>query len=537
MRKTREFLALAVIALSACDNGGPNPSPPPAIIAPPVITMSSNPRTPLAATLSLSTDVPITSITLHVSDGVDAWDIDYRVDGTEQVLPVRGLHAGKAHTFSVTIGGATGTTSVPLNEVLTPPSLPTDFPVLDVTLHDGTRLEPGFTLFVPMSSNPYVIAIDTFGEVAWFLALDQAWAVELRLLMNGNLIFLQQECRIIEIDLEGDVVNAWDTRLTGTRACTDEIPGSMSLAIETAHHEIFEMPSGNLLTLSHGDVTVADYPNSDQTDAGTSAQTIIEDVIVEFSPDGTIVRELHVADILDPTRIGYDSVGNANDWTHGNGIIYDDRDDSYIFSARHQDAIFKFARDTGELRWILGTPGGWVEPWFSRVLIPTNFSSSDYSWHQHAPQITPDGTIMLFDNGNYRARPYQPKLAPTQNYSRAVEYAVDDATMEVTQLWEYGSPATSVDQDYAPFLGDADVLPETGNVLITFGGITRNTDTGLATDQLAQVARNARIVQVTHDMLPEKLMEIYCGTPDFTDEQDCIVYRADQIDSLVPRFQ
>jgi len=526
----------AAAALSACNDSGPVFLAPPAIVGTPVIAMSANPRTPLAATLSLSTDVP-TRVTLRVSDGVNRWNIDYRAAATEHHLPVRGLHPGKSHTFSVTLRTATSAITAGLNEILTPPPLPASFPALDITLHDGARLEPGFTLFVPISSEPHVVAVDTFGEVAWFLALDQAQAAHLKQLDNGNLIFVQQECRIIEVNLEGDVVNAWDTDRTGTLACTDAIPGSIPLGIQSAHHEIFEMPSGNLLTLSRDDVAGVNYPNSHDTNAGTSIQTIREDVIVEFSPDGTIVRELHIADVLDPTRIGYDSVGNANDWTHGNAVVYDPRDDSYIYSARHQDAVFKLSREDGELEWILGTPGGWIEPWFSRVLIPTNFGAAEYSWHQHAPEITPDGTIMLFDNGNYRARPYAPKLPATQNYSRAVEYAVDEATLQVTELWEYGSPATSADGDYAPFLGDADVLPLTRNVLITFGGITRRTDTGLATDQLAEVARNARIVEVTHNDFPEKLLEIYCGTIDYSDGQDCYVYRAEHIASLVPEFQ
>jgi hypothetical protein len=306
--------------------------------------------------------------------------------------------------------------------------------------------------------------------------------------------------------------------------------------MESTHHEVFEMPSGNLLTLSWGDVTGVNYPNSDETDSGTSLQTIREDIVVEFARDGTIVRQHNVADILDPTRIGYGSVG-PNDWTHGNGIIFDSRDNSYIFSPRYQDAIFKFNRDTGDLVWILGTPSGWNQPWLSKVLTATNFSSTEYSWHQHAPEITPEGNIMIFDNGNFRARPFDPKLPATSNYSRAVEYSVDEATMAVTQVWEYGSPATAVDGDYAEAFGDADVLPITGNVLITFGAIPRTSDTGVPTDRNFDLAGNARIVEVTRTATPEKVFEIYCGTLDHTDTNNCDIYRAEHISSLIPEHQ
>ncbi len=109
--------------------------------------------------------------------------------------------------------------------------------------------------------------------------------------------------------------------------------------------------------------------------------------------------------------------------------------------------------------------------------------------------------------------------------------------MGVTQVWEYGSPATAIDGDYATFLGDADVLPITGNVLITFGEIPRTSDTGVPTDNISGLASNARIVEVTRTATPEKVFEIYCGTLDPSDSNDCRIYRAERIPSLIPEHQ
>ena len=48
------------------------------------------------------------------------------------------------------------------------------------------------------------------------------------------------------------------------------------------------------------------------------------------------------------------------------------------------------------------------------------------------------GTILCFDNGTYRARPFAEKQPSAESYSRAVEYEVDEAAMTVKQVWDYG---------------------------------------------------------------------------------------------------
>jgi len=47
-------------------------------------------------------------------------------------------------------------------------------------------------------------------------------------------------------------------------------------------------------------------------------------------------------------------------------------------------------------------------------------------------------------------------LADTNNYSRAVEYAINEDTMEVSQVWEYGGNVA--ERLYTPSVGDANWL-------------------------------------------------------------------------------
>ena len=48
------------------------------------------------------------------------------------------------------------------------------------------------------------------------------------------------------------------------------------------------------------------------------------------------------------------------------------------------------------------------------------------------------GTILCFDNGNHRAQPFATPTPAAKNYSRAVEFAVDEANGTVRQVWSYG---------------------------------------------------------------------------------------------------
>ena len=47
--------------------------------------------------------------------------------------------------------------------------------------------------------------------------------------------------------------------------------------------------------------------------------------------------------------------------------------------------------------------------------------------------MTASGTVLLFDNGNYRSWPPGKKLEDKDSYSRAVEYTIDAATKTVKQ--------------------------------------------------------------------------------------------------------
>jgi hypothetical protein len=262
---------------------------------------------------------------------------------------------------------------------------------------------------------------------------------------------------------------------------------------------------------------------------------VVGDVVVQFERDGSISKHWKLLDILDPYRIGYQSLwgffdrtdyahieGGTKDWGHSNAVIHDPADDSLILSVRHQDALVKIDRETGRLIWILGDPAGWKEPWRDHLLKPD--ASVEWPYHAHSPMLTPDGTLLVYDNGNFKALPFATPVAAADNYSRVVEFAIDEESKTLRQVWDYRSP----DMSFTGFLGDANVLPQTGNVLVTEGGHVVD-EQGVPLDDNNAGRKWARIVELTRTSTPEKVFELLVGgdkAPGWT------VYRSVRVEQL-----
>jgi hypothetical protein len=333
----------------------------------------------------------------------------------------------------------------------------------------------------------------------------------------------------------GNIARQWHT--TGIPKETPN--GSIPVDVDTFHHDVQEMPSGNLLAISTEVRRFEEYPSSeDDPTAPPAPANVIGDVLVEFTRDGHIVRKWSLFDILDPYRISYGSLDAgfwsgaythleepAKDWSHSNSVFFDPTDNSVVVSIRHQDAVIKFNWETGELDWILSLPGGWNPRLKQYLLWPVG--DGLYPCHEHAAKITPNGTILMFDNGTYRARPFEPRRLARENFSRAVEYRVDEASRQFTQVWSYGAPSDEI--FFSSFLGSVDWLPQTKNILITDGAQIRGPD-GLPADHPAQGKEWARILEVTHTIPPAKVFEIHLDDP----SNGWTVYRAERLAGLYP---
>ncbi|MFP6828249.1 MAG: aryl-sulfate sulfotransferase [Gammaproteobacteria bacterium] len=534
---------------------------PPVFEQGPSVIQNPNEAVPLAAILSFETDQAVdTKVT--VEDGERTWDIvfDERYSPSEG-LPLLGLRAGRTHTLTVTTTNDAGeaTTASPLSYE-TPP-LPTglaDFPPFVIVKADVERMEPGIRFLsvrrrIPGRINWHlptqlrfevswgmIVAIDALGEPLWYYESDSRIA-GIERLANGNLFFHRTDHRSIEIDMLGNVANEFyaEHRSQGP------VDGAVPVDAQSLHHQPHEMPNGNFLAMTANARQIENwYASEYDADAPRADANVVGDRIVEFDVDGKIVWSWDTFDHLDLNRIGYLTFGaywhvrgfpGHWDWTHGNGVTYDPRDDSVIVSLRNQDAIIKIDRETHEMKWILGTHEDWAPEFRDKLLTPLG----EVTWpsHGHNPRVTQDGTIVMFDNGILQARPFRaaPK-SPNETFSRGVEYDVDEENMTVRQVWTSAAELTG-DSCNSWAMGDTHRLPQTDNMLVIYTICLTRRD-GLQYDSfklephVGEVPTHTRIREYTRTDPPEVVSEILVR-----DENDILqwqVYGGLHVNSLYP---
>ena len=509
-------------------------------------TPNPNPRAPLALIGRLSTDAPA-SARVTLDDGERATTLERWPElARERELLVLGFHPATRYAVWVDVTDAGGrTVRSEVFEWTTPP-LPAGFPPLSVSVCRPALMEPGVTLIPaerwPGRGDPdrefgALFALDAHGEVVWFFDAPHAIS-EAKRLASGNLLYYHgTRGNVVELDMLGNAVRQWyTTRLPGTVAPAGGIPIDAS----TIHHDVQELPTGNFLALTTELRRFESYPASeDDPLVPPRPARVVGDVILEYRPDGTVVRRWPVLDLLDPYRIGYESLDwgfwqevyenrpeePLCDWAHVNSLHYDERDHALIVSSYHQDAVFKLDLVTGGLRWILGFPSGWGERWRPLILGPVG--DGLYPFHQHAARLTPQRTLLMFDNGKYRALPYAPKMPPEESFSRAVEFAIDEEALEFRELWSYGGRPGEL--FFTPFLGETDWLPVKEHVLVTDGGRVVQPN-GLPGFHPAQGRKWARVLEVTHTTPAEVVFEVLLDDP----RCGWTVYRSERLATLYP---
>jgi len=514
---------------------------PPLLVSDPQLVPNPNPAVPLAALLSVTTDVP-TQVEVRIADSTHEWSVvaDKELKTVHERVPILGLRPGREHTITVTVRDSKGqstSTSKPFR--YTTPALPIGFPPIQVTTSKPERMASGLTLFTINAPKfgDVLVMLDAAGEVVWYFRDPKMAVPEYRSFIafpqpSGTLLLIVDREALLEIDMLGNVLNGWSATGRG-----QAISGPIPIPIDSFHHDIVPLPHGDpadFVVLSTEVRTLPNYPSSVLTISETDPEAdVVGDKIVEFRRDGTIVREFKLLDLLDPYRMCYDSLGGfwsdfyqrrTRDWSHANGIAYSASDDSYLVTLRHQDVVLKLDRATGSVKWLLGDPARWVAPWDRLLLVPSGAGLA-WPYHLHAPQIEPDGRMLVFDNGNSRAIPPAPSMAFSESYSRAVEFTVAAASGTVRQDWAYGSPPPGTGQApsfYTAFAGSARHLAETGNVLICDGARIASPATGQT---------YARIAEVTHEGSSELVFEVLIRDAS-SEARSYWVYRAERIPSF-----
>ncbi|MGM0490819.1 MAG: aryl-sulfate sulfotransferase [Planctomycetota bacterium] len=517
------------------------------------VTVRPNPieRAPLIAIIEFESPI-LVEAELEITDGDVSWvQPPLGPAARRHRIAVLGMRPNRKHEIRVDLCSSDGRhheQSEPLYYE-TPP-VPDSFPPIRTVLARPQAMEPGVTLFAvnlwkedqSILDYGYIIVIDETGHVVWFCRTDDRIA-DMRVLSNGNILYQHGSYRYVrEIDLMGRDIRTWYT----SNLTRSPHEGAIPVAVDTLHHETLELPNGNFLGLATELRTFDSFPTSeDDPDSPRKPADVVCDVVVEFEPrSGEVVRRLPLTEFLDKRLLGYLSRGGfwkdkynetfdvqCRDWSHANALQYLPEENAILVSFRHLDCVMKIDWETARTRWILGDPDRWGAEWQPFLLEPVG--NMQWFYHQHSPKETPRGTLIMFDNGNYRAHPYSPITPAAETQSRVVEYRIDEQAMTVEQVFEYWG--TGDDRFYSPFYGEADCLRKTDNLLITDGGRIELED-GTPHHEVPGERQWARIFEISRSAeQPEKVFEMICDSG-LESPFGWSIYRAERLPNLTDDF-
>lgn len=393
-------------------------------------------------------------------------------------------------------------------------ALPAEFPTL-VPQADPLAMEPGLTM---LGIGPFLTMIDHTGTVRW-AAEGPGVLHELTMTSRGTVLYQLGKQGWVEMSLSGAVIREY------VAGAARPAENRVVVPLPTVHHDALEMPNGNWLVLSAERRFVEGYPTSEtDPDAEPQDAWIAGDVVAEVDEAGVVVRTWSVFDALDPLRIGYGSVdsdywdgyfgGPSRDWSHGNAVWYDSDREEVLVSLRHQDAVVAFEYDSGELSWILAPDENWPES-LRPYLLERARPELVVPYHQHGAKIATTGELVLFDNGNHRTSPPVVGVPPLETASRGVAIAIDHEQGTWDTTADYGSSLQP--PLFSGSLGDADLLEQTGNMLVTFGNVRNPGFPG------------AIIREVTRDEPPVVVFDLSLPAPLST-------FRAQRVQGAFPGF-
>jgi len=307
-------------------------------------------------------------------------------------------------------------------DVVTTGPLPTDLRDISVEALDPARVPNGY---LPVSViGPFSQAIvDEDGDYVWAHQTEQEIYMVTRVLpsVDGqSLLYLRENTAYESCEAEEPMNDLVRISLDGTQLET--------IPVGYAHHDFTELPDGTVALI--------------QGDIREHEGELIEGArILEVAPDGTQEVVWSVWDHFEPPEWVHYPDDFCCEWLHANAIQYDPAEDIYYLGMWWTNEVWKIDRADDEVLWRLG------------LNEDSNFApaTEDTTWFraQHGFDLTDEGLI-IHDNGSLE-------------YSRLVEYELDEGNMTAEQIWEYAP----VEQFMVYGLGDAERL-DNGLTLATW---------------------------------------------------------------------
>jgi hypothetical protein len=305
--------------------------------------------------------------------------------------------------------------------------LPAGLPDLTTQLLEADAVSPErFMLAVVLGIEGYLVVVDRAGEVVWYQRLDDDWHEYLVMCLD----FSNEGRGLVYGAFSRDPHhNPSFAAFTGWDGVDRELRD-----LGNAHHDLAEHHDGAIATIRPKFRTWTDPASGDEVE-------VSGDSLVRIAPDGT-TRELFNA--FDWAEISvndnfYHEGMETGDWTHANALRFYPDNESYLLSLGNLDTVLEISASTGEVLREFG-PGGYA------VVDGAPFV------FQHDPHWTEDGTLLMSSSVGESDR------------LMAIEYAVDDETGTLEEIWSYGK-----DEDYSSVASGQAIRMANGNTLLNTG--------------------------------------------------------------------
>ncbi len=329
-------------------------------------------------------------------------------------------------------------------------SIPSDFPGIKIdTLNNPASGEIFIADFAtpgkPFPYGNYVMILDNGGKPVAYKKIGSAMnAIAYVFKAESNGLFSYIERTPVQT-----TVRLIDTTMNVVDSYTNPNPTSM------IHGDFVPLSNGHALVL-YFDTKIIDM--SKIVKGGNPAASVMGALIQEFDIKKNVVFQWSSFDYLPITDTFGDTLAAAIDYAHTNAVE-PDNDGNLLISNRAMSDIVKIDRNTGEIIWRLG---GKRNQFTFLGEHPEN--NPLYFTNQHNIKRLPNGNVTLFDNGNL----HKPQ------YSRAVEYRLDEVNRTATLVWEYRHTPDL----YASANGSVQRLPN-GNTFIGWGDVGLDGKTSL----------------------------------------------------------
>jgi arylsulfate sulfotransferase len=335
----------------------------------------------------------------------------YLVPPSQQIfLPVYGLYDDFANTVTLTYQFSDGSSKQDSTTITT--ALFDDEgcgyknPTVLQARTDTTSLSYDYMFVKGQCSEFSPAIIDTDGVLRW---VGPGGISSFSAIFFDNAFYIGEGTILFRIDLDGTINPLHDYSDTG---------------VIDFHHNIERGKNGLML-----EVDTADF---------------VESINYEVDGAGNVLRTWNLAEIIsaamiaggdDPTQFVVPLAPSPNDWFHNNGATYNRADDSVIISSR-ENFLICLDYETLAIKWILGDP---TKKWhqfpslaqFAVELTPGSLPPIG----QHAPSITFDQNIMVFDNGSGSF--FQQPPGETRSYASPRKYQLDLDANLATEIWNF----------------------------------------------------------------------------------------------------